>query len=536
MTGNGMNHQIETTVLVIGGGATGVGVARDLAMRGVETILVERGELASGTTSRHTGLIHSGARYILRDPQAAVECYQENQTLRRVASQYLEGDGAFFVLLPDDDAEYASRWLEGCRTAQIPVEEIPVSWVLRTEPAVNPRILRAFFTPDITGDPFRLIGANAISARQYGARILLHHEVIGLVQEHGRVVGAWCHDRQQNRKVLIRAGIVVNAAGVWSGRVAAMVGLRVPLLPSKGVMLAFNYRAINRPVARCHPPSDADAMMPSRSVLLSGSTDGDICDPDDLSINPHHVQIVLRESEKLLPGISAARILRVWAGVRPLYLGEQSSEDTRHITRSHVLLDHEALDYKPGLVTIVGGKWTTYRLMAQEATDLVCHKLGVSRECRTHQEVLPDSETQQRFWHGSMLQRIEQSSAAGELICECELVTVADVTSHLRHDPETTLQRIRQLHRLGMGSCQGGMCSYRATGLLHTLSRGTVQGAVKQLGDFLQERWKGMWPVLCGQQLRQVRFNETLYSSLLSADRGCCTGVEVDKQEQKYLT
>ncbi|MGQ9500783.1 MAG: anaerobic glycerol-3-phosphate dehydrogenase subunit GlpA [Anaerolineae bacterium] len=511
---------IETTVLVIGGGATGVGVARDLAMRGIDVVLVERDELASGTTSRHTGLVHSGARYVLRDPPAAIECYRENQILRRIASQYVVNDNAFFVLLPEDDPEYVPRWLEGCHTAGIPVEEMPVGEVLRTEPAVNRKILRAFCTPDTTGDPFRLIEANAVSARHYGARILLHHEATSLVEEQGRVVGAWSRNLQTRDKVFIRAAVVVNAAGVWSGRIAATVGLRIPLLPSKGVMVAFNYRALNRPVARCHPPSDADAMMPSHSVLISGSTDGDICDPDDLSINPHHVRIVLQESEKLVPGISAARILRVWAGIRPLYTGQQTFQDTRHVTRSHALLDHEVLDGKPGLVTIVGGKWTTYRLMAQEVSDLVCRKLGVARECRTHLEALPGCEIKRRFWPGTALQRVEQTAAMGDLVCECELVTIADVFDRLEREPDVTLHRLRQLHRLGVGSCQGGVCTYRATGLLHMRRRPSVSETNGQLADFLQERWKGMWPVLWGRQLRQVRFNQVLYVGLLGADRG----------------
>ncbi|PWH13134.1 MAG: anaerobic glycerol-3-phosphate dehydrogenase subunit A, partial [Ardenticatenia bacterium] len=463
-------------------------------------------------------LVHSGARYVLRDPPAARECYQENQILRRIASRYVVDDGAFFVLLPEDDADYVPRWLEGCRAAGIPVEEVPVGEVLRAEPFVNRGILRAFFTPDTIGDPFGLIEANAVSARQYGARILLHHEVTGLVEEQGRVVGAWARDLANKDKVRIRADMVVNAAGVWSGRIAATVGLRIPLLPSKGVMMAFNHRALNRPVARCHPPSDADAMIPSHSVLLSGSTDGDICDPDDLSINPQHVRIVLRESERLLPGISAARILRVWAGIRPLYTGQQTYQDTRHVTRSHALLDHAVLDGKPGLITIVGGKWTTYRLMAQEVADLVCRKLGVSQECRTHQEALPGCEIRQRFWPGAALQRIERSAAMGDLVCECELVTAADVLERLDQEPGVTLHRLRQLHRLGMGSCQGGVCTYRAAGLIHTQRRPSVRETNEQLADFLQERWKGMWPVLQGRQLRQARFNQVLWAGLLGAD------------------
>lgn len=167
-----------------------------------------------------------------------------------------------------------------------------------------------------------------------------------------------------------------------------------------------------------------------------------------------------------------------------------------------------------------GGKWTTYRLMAQEVSDLVCRKLGVARECRTHLEALPGCEIKQRFWPGTALQRVEQTAAMSNLVCECELVTVADVFDRLEREPDVTLHRLRQLHRLGMGSCQGGVCTYRATGLLHMRRRPSVSETNRQLADFLQERWKGMWPVLWGRQLRQVCFNQVLYVGLLGADRG----------------
>lgn len=513
-----MGRTIETSVLIVGGGATGVGVARDLAMRGVDTVLVERGDLAGGTSSRHTGMIHAGTRYVLRDPCAAVECYQENQTLRRIAPDCVVDGGAFFVLIPGDDPGYVPQWMEGCKTAGIPIEEIPVGKVLRAEPAVNPGIQRAFCTPDTTGDPWRLIESNADSARQYGARILTYHRVLTLLEERGCVVGAACRDEVVGDQMTVRATLVINAAGVWAAQVAGTVGLNVPLLPSKGAMLAFNRRAINQPVARCHPPSDADAMMPSHSVLLSGSTDGDICAPDDISVNPAHVQIVLCESDKILPGISRTRRLRAWSGVRPLFVGGQTSDDTRQITRSHALLDHETRDGRPGLITIVGGKWTTYRLMAQELADLAATKMGVTRPCRTHVEVLPVREVARHTWPGAALSHVEQAAEAGDLVCECELALREDVERCVRDHAARTPQDLRRLVRVGMGTCQGGTCGYRAAGLLHDLRRPVVTETTTALSAFLQERWRGIVPTADGQHLRQARLNELIYTGLLALD------------------
>jgi glycerol-3-phosphate dehydrogenase len=329
-----------------------------------------------------------------------------------------------------------------------------------------------------------------------------------------------CRDLVGDRELQVRSTLVVNAAGVWAGQVAATARLHIPLVPSKGAMLAFNHRIVNTLIGRCREPSDADGVIPSHSVLLAGSTDNDICQPDDVSVNPAHIQIILREVDKLVPGISAARKLRAWAGVRPLIKDQQQPVgDTRQITRSHALLDHETLDGKPGLVTIAGGKWTTYRLMAQEAADLVCTRLGVQRECRTHLEALPGDELAHYHWRGAALQHVEEAARAGELVCECELVTRSAVESRVAQTGATTLGDLHRFHRLGMGTCQGGYCGYRAAGILHMLQRPPVRESNTALLDFLQERWRGMVPVLDGQQLRQVRLNELIYVGLLSVDR-----------------
>jgi len=527
-----MQH-IETAVLVIGGGATGTGVVRDLAMRGVDTILVERYHLCYGTTSRHTGVLHSGCRYILRDPEAARECYQENQILRRIMPHCLEDTGGFFVVTPWDDPDYVPGWLEACRSAGMAVEEISISQMLREEPALNPRMVRCFRTIDIAGDPFLAAESNAESARGYGARVLTYHQVIQLTEEQGRVVGALCRDLINDRELVIRCALVVNAAGVWAGRIAASVHLDIPLLPSKGAMIAFSQRVVNTLLCRCRVPSDADGMMPSKSVLLAGSTDGDICSPDDVSVNPRHLQIILTEAERMVPGIRSMRLLRAWAGVRPLYRGKQPTSDTRLLSRSHVLLDHEQLDGRPGIVSIIGGKWTTYRLMAQDTADLVCSKLGVQQPCRTHLEVLPVPGKRPAFyWRGATLNRIEEASSYGDLVCECELVTRQDVQHSVTRQTARTIDDLRRLRRLGMGPCQGAFCGYRAAGLLHVLRRCPVQESNAQLANFLQGRWNGLYPILAGQQLRQARLSELIYLASLAVDRGLHTANESKAQAQ----
>jgi glycerol-3-phosphate dehydrogenase len=131
---------LSTDVLVIGGGATGAGVAWDAALRGLDVVLVDRADLAEGTSGRFHGLLHSGGRYAVKDPQAAEECVAENAILRRVAADCIEDTGGFFVTTPHDDPAYADRFAQGCRDTGVPCEEIDPARALREEPRLHPEI------------------------------------------------------------------------------------------------------------------------------------------------------------------------------------------------------------------------------------------------------------------------------------------------------------------------------------------------------------------------------------------------------------
>jgi glycerol-3-phosphate dehydrogenase len=170
---------LSTEVLVIGGGATGAGVLWDAALRGFDAVLVER-DLAEGTSGRFHGLLHSGGRYVVKDPRSARECMDENRVLREVAADCIEDTGGLFVTTPDDDPAYGDRFLAGCRAAGIPAAEIPVADALRAEPRLNPALRRAFTVPDGGVDAWKLVWGLARGAAAHGARVLPYHRVTGL--------------------------------------------------------------------------------------------------------------------------------------------------------------------------------------------------------------------------------------------------------------------------------------------------------------------------------------------------------------------
>src|SRR3954470_12122401 len=135
---------LTTDVLVIGGGATGAGVLRDLALRGIRAVLVEKGDLTHGTTGRYHGLLHSGGRYVVKDPRSAVECIHENQILRRTHTHCIEETSGFFVVTPEDEGDFPNKFKAACDACRVPCTEISVKEALRHEPLLNPRISRVF--------------------------------------------------------------------------------------------------------------------------------------------------------------------------------------------------------------------------------------------------------------------------------------------------------------------------------------------------------------------------------------------------------
>jgi glycerol-3-phosphate dehydrogenase len=512
--------RLTTDVLVIGGGATGSGVLRDLAMRGFDAILVERSDLATGTTGRFHGLLHSGGRYVVKDPKAAVECIHENRVLRRIAADSIEDTGGLFITTPLDDPEYADKFAAGCEQCDVPCEEVSVAEALEREPRLNPKITRAFLVPDGAVDSWKTVWSTVRSAQEYGGRVLPYHEVIEIMKGGpggNDVVGAVTRDHRSGEDVEISADLVVNASGPWAGRVATLAGSPLNVMPGKGIMIAMNHRLVNTVINRCTMPADGDILVPIRTVSVIGTTDTHVDDPDVWEITRGEVQAMLEAGENLVPGFREARALRAWGGVRPLFQPSQVADD-RDITRTHTVVDHAALNGVGGFVSIVGGKFATYRLMAEETVDEVCRKLGVSRVCRTAHENLPDSDPTHHYWIGSRLRAREETRHDDQLICECELLPRRRLEEELQRRHTVNLDDIRRMVRLGMGPCQGGFCIYRATGILHEVHRLDGEQANESLRGFLQERWKGVQPILHGDQLRQARYDDWIFQGVLDIE------------------
>ena len=521
-------------VIIIGGGATGAGIARDCSLRGIKALLLERSDISTGATGRNHGLLHSGARYAVTDHESAVECIRENMILRRIAAHCVEETDGLFITLPEDGLDYQARFVEACRKAGIRADVLDPEEARRLEPAANPSLIGAVRVPDGAVDPFRLTSSNILDATAHGAEIRTYTEVRELIREQDRIVGVKAYDYRTHAEVEFRAQVVVNAGGIWGHGIAAKAGITVNMLPAKGALLIFGHRVNRMVLNRCRKPADADILVPGDTISLIGTTSSKIPydQIDNMIITPDEVDLLLREGEKLSPLLARTRILRAYAGVRPLVASDDDPSG-RTVSRGIVLLDHATRDGMEGFITITGGKLMTYRLMAEWATDLICKKIGNDGKCRTAEIPLPgstesreevDRKTRNKpiaqrrssiARHGALATRIDGTdSIKNSLVCECEEVSIGEVEYALENLSVNNLVDLRRRTRVGMGTCQGELCACRAAGLMGRKDPVCARKAKADLVSFLNERWKGMAPIAWGDTLRESEYTTWVYESV----------------------
>ena len=508
---------LNVQVLVIGGGATGLGIALDAALRGLHVVVVEKGDLGQGTSGRYHGLLHSGGRYVITDPASARDCAAENTVLRRIAPSTIEDTGGLFLSAAADPLEFTDRWLEACLACGVPAEEVSLEKVLRQEPLLARDLQRAFRVADASLDSFDLLHLLANTIRSAGGQVLTRHPVDQLLVDAGRVVGAVLRSATEGTFTRIQAQVVVNAAGPWAGQIAAAAGVQIPIALGKGAMVALAARPVHTILNRCKLPSDGDIIVPVGTVAVLGTTDEPVASPDDLSIASWEVDRLLAEASALIPNIYALRALRAWSGIRPLYRPPSPSDDaTRQLPRAHTIIDHAQLGQPEGLISIFGGKLTTYRLMAQETVDLFAPRLGNRAASTTEHTVLEPPAARKYHALPRRLQQVEVQhppSLQSGIVCECELVTQEMLDAAIRQAAAPDLDDLRRDTRLGMGPCQAAFCAYRAAGRLVALRADAPADGGLRL--FLEERWRGIRPLAWGQTLRQLELDRRLATELL---------------------
>jgi glycerol-3-phosphate dehydrogenase len=514
---------LETEVLIIGGGVTGTGIMRDLSLRGIHSLLIDKRDLCAGASGGNHGLLHSGARYVSTDLGAAIECRHENALLKHLAPQCIETTGGLFVAVEGDDPAFAKQFPALCLCAGIDCEELSSAEARRLEPLLSEKLFKAYRVPDATIDPFHLAMSNVDHARRINGCVYHPHtELLCFEVADGEIYTATCHDHLHNRSLKIRARQFVNAGGAWAMNIARLAGCTdVHLLYSKGTILVSNGRLTHHVVNRLRPPGDGDILVPGGAVSLLGTTSTRVDDLENVGPVAEEVDRNIREGAAMIPALAGARYIRAFSRVRPLLQATGNARD-RAASRGFALLDHT----EQGLgnfCTITGGKLTTFRLMAEKTADLVTRRLGNNKACLTTTVPLPDDQasswidlaTALKHWH-------RDTDADDAILCECEMVPQSAIEQIFSGTPsneqERTIEAISLRTRAGKGPCQGSFCGIRIASYLYDQGCYRDASGLAHMRDYFDERFKGQRFIVWGQQAAQLELAEALHCGLLGLD------------------
>jgi glycerol-3-phosphate dehydrogenase len=385
-------------------------------------------------------------------------------------------------------------------------------------------VFAAFVVNDATIDPFRITLENVSHAQQLSNSQFLAHTQIESFDIHDGVVhGAVCKHTATGHKRRIVASQFVNAAGAWAKQVAALASCHdINMLYSKGTLIISNARITDRVVNRLRPAGDGDILVPGGTVSLLGTTSDTIDELTDIRPTVAEVERNLHEATVLVPALAKTRFIRAFSGVRPLLLEASATADDRQVSRGFKLFDHQAQGIA-NLATIAGGKLTTFRLMAEKTADLVAQRLNNSRPCKTATEVLPAADparwTEPGFAPREWFRKQDPTDA---ILCECEMVPQSAVHSIIKSAPgietEVNMQSIGVRSRVGKGSCQGSFCSIRINSWLYEQEIYRSRRGLLHTRHYVAERFKGIRPILWGEQMPQMELAEALHCGLMGLD------------------
>lgn len=387
----------EFDVIIIGAGINGAGIARDAAMRGLKVLLLDKGDMASGTSSASTRLIHGGLRYLEHFEFGLVrESLRERETLLRIAPNLVRP-------LPITIAIYkqSKRGRATVRAGMIAYDLLSFgkslprhrmlsrAETLKQSPGLNPEGLLGsaqYFDAQVEFAE-RLVVENVLDARERGAEVITYAPVTKLTPEGG------VEFLLDGKTHFTRGSVIVNAAGPWVDKLLERAPVESDRLigGTKGshiVVPPFPGASENAIYLEAQSDGRPFFIIPWNGNYLIGTTDVRFeDDPDEVRSERWEIDYLLAETNRAFPaaGLTRAQILFTYSGVRPLPW--TTNEDEQSITRRHFIREHPRVK---NLLSIVGGKLTTYRSLAEECVDLVFRKLGrPSPECRTAKEVLP---------------------------------------------------------------------------------------------------------------------------------------------------
>lgn len=507
-------------VCVIGGGVTGAGIARDLSLRGLSVLLLEKGDWGAGTTGSSSWMIHGGPRYLEFDWNTTRLSTEDAGHIVTIARNMVYRLVFLVPVLPDDknNIERVETFMEVYDRFQPlkkanPHTRLTPEEARQAEPGLSAELIGAVTTEEWGVDPHRLVFANVQDAMAHGARALNHTRVVDLLRDGGKVIGVRYRGSDGTMSEA-RAKVVVNAAGPWVPEISRMAGAEVSLRPAKGIHIVYPHRISNFSII-AESIDGRDLLMVSHAgFTLLGTTDDDFYgDLDSMDVLEDEVDYLLQAFERVFPSIRAYRPVRTTTGVRPTLYKWRRYED--ELSRRYEVIDH-ASDGAEGFVTIAGGKLSMYRLMAEQTADLVCRKLGHQAASVTATRALPGNESEVepaadlgrrcgipalaamklQTRHGSNAEAVMKAAHPGRMVCRCEPITEAELVHAARHEQVRSLADAFRRVGLAAGPCAGAACVLRAAGVIGNELGWSAAQRFDAAREFVRGAWLGRAPIL----------------------------------------
>lgn len=466
-------------------------------MRGLSVALFERNDLAFGASGNSSGMIHGGPRYLPSDPHVTEESCRDSGHIQAIAPHLLfripfimpiEGHGrrakvwrtlfdAFF-----DAYDRYQPLKRGKPHANLSPDEIQ-----KLEPGIVGDIVGGMTFDEWGIDGARLCAANAVDAIERGAKVYVGTTVehIERREDTGEVIGVRYRDRVTGSLGHLRTSVVVNATGAWAPITASLGGLppeRARVRPGKGIHVIFDRRLTNYGILSRTIDNRQIFVEPWENMSVVGTTDDDFYgDLDEVRATSEEVRYLVQGIARVFPQIRAARIIGTTAGVRPTLYKYGPSEDA--LSRDHRVIDHSPHG-APGLYSMIGGKLASFRLFAEEMTDVLAERFRLGARCATHTTSLPggdaavdpfqlarrieiDAVAARRlvYRHGSRALRVEERVKSrpreASVVCACEPVIEAEVRYVLKNELARSVADVSRRTRLGVGACGGMRCAAR---------------------------------------------------------------------------
>ena len=530
-------------VVVIGGGVTGAGVARDLSLRGLSVLLLEKGDYGAGTSGSSTWMIHGGPRYLEFDWETTRLSCEDAGHIVTIARNLVYRVVFLLPVMPHDrnNIERIETAMEVYDRYQPlkkshPHRRLTTEEARQIEPGLTTEIVGAVTNEEWGIDPHRLVFANVQDAIGHGARAMNHTRVTGLIRDGGRVIGVR-YQTSDGASTEARARVVVNAAGPWVPEVSAMADVRVELRPAKGIHIVYPHRISNFSLYAESIDGRDILMVAHGGFTLLGTTDDDFYgDLDSIEVLEDEVDYLLQGFERVFPAIRDYRPVRSTAGVRPTLFAWRPYEDT--LSRRYEIIDHAAQGVE-GLVTIAGGKLSMYRLMAEETSDAVCRKLGVQARSTTASVPLPGNESDPepaaelaarceipalavvklQSRHGSNAEKVLDEGRSSRLVCRCEPVTEAELVYAARHEQVRSLADAFRRVGIAAGPCAGAACILRSAELIGRELGWSASQRFDAAREFVRGAWLGRAPVLAHSGWAQEEMAQGAMRGLSSGAR-----------------